>query len=163
MRWCLIIYKIKLFSESSGLHNLSEQGVWYHLDTQTLKDQPSGLQDTQNIFEKLLKMYYSSISGCNMGSQTLPVLAKQGKLPLDLPALPALPLAQPLCFKNEWNLHCEDSAQHITSQTGQVSVLFLPDCCSLPNSLATCNGASGCCTLHVIKYFSLQYNSHDIV
>ena len=50
-------------------------------------------------------------------------------------------------------LRCEDSAQSITCQAGQVRVLlWLPDCRFLPNSLATWDRASGYvarCSLYI--------------
>ena len=52
----------------------------------------------------------------------------------------ALALAPPLCWTKA-RLHF---AQNITCRAGQVLVLSsLPHCHFLPNSLATCNGASG--------------------
>ena len=68
---------------------------------------------------------------------------------------------------NKSELNCEDSAQNITYRVGQSRVLFcLPDCSFLPNSLATCNGASGYILLHTdlaIVTPSLVCNTHPLL
>ena len=79
--------------------------------------------------------------GCNIGSKTL--LVGRRKLPLKF-TCPDSTSTCPSTLLNRVELHCEDSAKKITCQAGQIGVLFhLPDCHILPNSLATCNGASG--------------------
>ena len=80
-------------------------------------------------------------TGCNIGSRT--VLAKGGKLPLKF-ACPSGTSTCPATLLNKGELHCEDYGQNVACQAEQVRILFcLPDCRFLPNSLPTCNRASG--------------------
>ena len=83
-----------------------------------------------------------SQAGFHIGSKLL--LAEWGKLPLQF-TCPAGTSTCPTTLLNKGELHCEDSTQNITFRAGHLVklLLCLSDCQFLPNSLATCNRASG--------------------
>ena len=98
----------------------------------------------KNMVASDMKFDFKLASGCNIGS----LFAVRGKLSLKFTLKRHLLAGTSTCPNTLFNkgefIYCEYSALIIIGRAGQVRVLFcLPDSHFLPNSLATCSGASG--------------------